>query len=123
LWCCAPCAAAAALHQAELSAEERELFPLVADGSIVQWYPYGYTMFAGVRRLLFRTSAESVSEIPHAFVYRAPAASPAALGLDDTGAAVEVQVQHNDIKAAGGKDQGAKRCVVRAVPADKLVTA
>jgi hypothetical protein len=119
LWCCAPCAAAAALHQAELSAEERELFPLVADGSIVQWYPYGYTVFAGVRRLLFRMSAESVSEIPHAFVYRAPAASPAALGLD---VAVDASVS---VRPGGGlkavpqacKDQHIKRHVAKLVEA------
>jgi hypothetical protein len=35
--------------QAELSAEERSLWPMVADSTVLDWWPYGYTMFAGVR--------------------------------------------------------------------------
>lgn len=69
--------------RAELPAEERRLFTLVADPSAFDWYPYGYTVFAGVRRLLFRQTGECASEVPHAFVYRPPAASLAALGLDE----------------------------------------
>lgn len=42
----------------------------------------GYTVFAGVRRLLFRQEGVSTTEVPHFFKYRAPAAGPSALGLD-----------------------------------------
>lgn len=77
LFCsCPPCA------QAELSPEERRLWTVVADASVVDWYPYGYTVFAGVRRLLFRLEGETTTEVPHFFKYHAPAAGPDVLGLD-----------------------------------------
>jgi len=66
--------------QAELPAEERRLWTLVADASVLDWYPYGYTVFAGVRRLLFRQEGSITAE-GHFFKYRPPATSSSVLGL------------------------------------------
>lgn len=66
--------------QSELSPEERRLWTLVADSSVLDWVPYGFTVFAGLRRLLLKQTGISTAE-GHFFKYQPPASSVAALGL------------------------------------------
>jgi hypothetical protein len=71
-------------------------------------YPYGYTVFAGVRHLLFRQPGVSTSEVPHAFKLRAAAAGRTALGLDGPEESSADVVASHTIRA---KDQGLKGTV------------
>jgi hypothetical protein len=54
----------------------------VADSSVLEWYAYGYTVFAGVLHLLFRKPGTSTSEVPHSFVLHPAAESTAVLRRD-----------------------------------------
>lgn len=49
----------------------------------------GFTVFAGLRRLLFKQEAVSRTQPEHFFRYRAPAAGPSKLGLDQSGLTAE----------------------------------
>jgi hypothetical protein len=74
----------------------------------------GFTVFAGLRRLLFKQEAISSTQPEHCFKYRAPAAGPSALGLHqsdltDEGLVDVVPSQHT-VRA---KDQAAKRPAVK----------
>lgn len=94
--------------QAELPAEERRLWTLLADASVLDWYPYGYTVFAGVRRLLFRQEGSITAE-GHFFKYHPPANNTSVLGLKaGLGQAAAAEAGAGDVcsrDVSGSRDQ------------------
>lgn len=74
----------------------------------------GFTVFAGLRRLMFKQEAVSTTQPEHFFKYKAPAAGPSALGLDQPNLTakglVDVVPSQHTVRA---KDQAAKGPAVK----------
>lgn len=107
--------------QSQMTAEDRQLLPVIWDDSFMSWWDYGYLVGAGIRKLLFRVKQDSVQSkecaVPKFVTW--PAGDPTVLRLSRPRSRTPVAVLKVEAYNHSQEDRGKVDAIVTFSPRAK----